>query len=141
MKPGYTPKKKYPIWLTDAALVAKIKARAKRNGQSVSGFATNILTNHFVAGVATADFAKDIVAPPKPNKALRRIAKKVAVRGTINENEIARTLAIMPEEIITGLGAEPVALCRRCLHRADKHTRGDQHACSLMGCACARLLS
>lgn len=128
---------KLPIWIADRKVHAAAKARAKREGVSLSAFAEDALR----AYVDRADTAKP--TPPVVRLRSPRVVQPASAR------DINAALGVTPEHERTVAAAMaavlPVAYpCRKCRHAKALHRpfgKAGHLKCQLAACNCGSYMA
>lgn len=112
--------KQVSVWLTDAALVARVRARAKTEQRTLAAVVEEALRGWLVAPLAVGELAEMTPAPPPV------IQKGPPVMTAQTGTPVAapRTKAELLAQ----------AICRGCGHEQRTH---EPH-CILMGCPCRK---
>jgi len=124
---------KYAVWLTDAALVAGLKAQAKREGRKINALTERAL-RAYLGGVP--------VERPGPavTESNGEPGHRVAA-ATSQTQRRSRPTPVVPASLHEAIVRAPY--CRRCQHPEAKHygtLKQPQPRCQIQACACARFL-
>jgi hypothetical protein len=131
---------KLPIWIADRKVHAAAKARAKRDGVSLSAFAEDAL-RAYVAQRSGADTGPG--TPPVVRLRSPRVVQPVSAR------DINAALGVTPEHERVAAAAiaavRPVAdTCRKCHHARDQHRafgKAGHLKCQRAACNCGSYMA
>jgi hypothetical protein len=128
--------RKFAVWIFDATLVQTLRSECSARKISVSQFVTQAIRAQLERPAAT-------VTPPSKHffvtaaRVRRTRLDATGVDASVGRGKAAIAVPIEPT------APDDLRSCRRegCRHAQRVHTRSEQGACGIMGCACARFMA